>query len=101
LRKYKTVIFVNGCFWHGHGCRLSKLPETRTRFWNSKIESTRSRDNYARKELKRLGWRSIIVWECALRGRRKLGLDVLSDCLTKFIRESRNMYSTLGIRQAR
>ncbi|MGC2695907.1 MAG: very short patch repair endonuclease [Candidatus Angelobacter sp.] len=99
LRKYKTVIFVNGCFWHGHGCSLSKLPETRVSFWKSKIEGTRFRDNCAWKELKALGWRSIIVWECALRGRRKLSSEVLSGRLSKLIRKPRAMYSALGHRQ--
>ena len=68
LPKWKTVIQVQGCFWHGHaGCRYFKLPGTRREFWKDKIESNRVRDKGALAELENLGWRYIIVWECALR----------------------------------
>lgn len=68
LRKYKTVIFVNGCFWHGHDeCKYSMLPKTRTDFWTNKISSTKERDLIKNQELKELGWKVITVWECALK----------------------------------
>jgi DNA mismatch endonuclease (patch repair protein) len=69
--KYHAVIFVHGCFWHGHGCRLFKWPSTRTRFWQDKIENNRHNDRKVIKRLSSEGWRVCIVWECALRGRGK------------------------------
>ncbi|GAB1254795.1 very short patch repair endonuclease [Desulfovibrio falkowii] len=68
LPRYRAVIFVNGCFWHGHDCHLFRLPATRTEFWHSKIENNRNRDRRVREELLAAGWRVGVVWECALRG---------------------------------
>lgn len=68
LPKYKTVIFINGCFWHGHkGCRYFVLPKTRTEWWLQKIKDTRHRDQLNEIALNVKGWRVIIVWECELK----------------------------------
>ncbi len=68
LPKYKTVIFVNGCFWHGHqGCRYFVLPKTRTEWWLQKISDTQNRDQFAKQELENLGWKVIVIWECELK----------------------------------
>ena len=68
LPKYKTVIFVNGCFWHKHeGCKYFVWPKSNTDFWHSKIESTVQRDQKKNEELKAGGWRVITVWECELK----------------------------------
>ncbi len=68
LPKYKTVIFVNGCFWHGHeNCRYFVVPKTNTEFWTNKIETNRQRDNRKINDLKRLGWNVIVIWECQLK----------------------------------
>ena len=68
LPKYKTVIFVNGCFWHGHkGCSYFVLPKTRTEWWFQKIKATMARDKAAEVALNVLGWKVIIVWECQLK----------------------------------
>lgn len=73
LPKYKCVIFINGCFWHGHKkCKFSKLPETRTEFWKNKIEGTILRDNMNYKKLQEAGWKVIIVWQCELNNINKL-----------------------------
>ena len=79
--KYSSVIFVHGCFWHGHGCRMFVWPETRRAFWKEKISRTRERDRQAHRRLKDQGWRVLAVWECALKGpdRRPLN-DVLQRC---------------------
>lgn len=71
LPRYHAVIFVNGCFWHGHDCPLFRLPGTRTEFWRNKIEANRCRDRRVREELLAAGWRVGVVWECALRGAGK------------------------------
>lgn len=69
LRKYNTVIFVHGCFWHGHdGCKYFQLPKTRSEWWKAKIERTKVVDAAAVAELERLGWKVLVVWECELRG---------------------------------
>jgi len=65
----KAVIFVHGCFWHGHDCPLFRLPGTRTEFWAAKIGKNRENDARVTQALLDAGWRVGIVWECALRGR--------------------------------
>ncbi len=68
LPKYKTVIFVNGCFWHGHeGCKYFRLPKSNVEFWKEKIERNIARDVHKEEGLKELGWRVIRVWECDIR----------------------------------
>jgi len=68
LRKYRTVIFVNGCFWHGHeGCKYYVLPKTNIEFWQNKIERNRNRDMEERQKLTSMGWHCITVWECQLK----------------------------------
>ena len=68
LPKYKTVIFVNGCFWHGHaGCKYYVTPKTRTEWWINKINATKERDIIKSTMLKDLGWNIIVIWECELK----------------------------------
>lgn len=69
LPKYKTVIFVNGCFWHGHDCKAAKLPETRKEFWTDKINSNSVRDKRNIEELESLGWTVIVVWQCSIKNK--------------------------------
>lgn len=75
LPKYNAVIFVHGCFWHGHDCHLFKWPKTRTEFWREKIGANIQRDEQNYDLLTDDGWRQAIVWECSLRGRAKLEAD--------------------------
>ncbi|MDE5422910.1 DNA mismatch endonuclease Vsr [Ancylomarina sp. DW003] len=71
LKKYKTIIFVNGCFWHGHkGCKYFVLPKTRTEWWLQKIKDTQKRDKKAEIELNVLGWRVITIWSCELKPKK-------------------------------
>lgn len=68
LPKWHVVIFVHGCFWHGHeGCRFFRIPKTRTEWWTAKIEANAARDARSVNLLRAAGWRVAIVWECALR----------------------------------
>lgn len=72
LKKYKTVIFINGCFWHGHSnCKYFILPKTRTEWWKNKIEQTRKRDCLNKKKLAEMGWNVLSIWECQLKSDRK------------------------------
>ena len=68
LPRYRAVVFVHGCFWHGHDCHLFKWPQTRPEFWRDKIGRNRSNDEKAQRLLLEQGWRVATVWECALRG---------------------------------
>lgn len=68
LPRYRAVIFVHGCFWHGHDCHLFKWPQTRPDFWRDKIGRNRANDAKAQAALLEAGWRVATVWECALRG---------------------------------
>ena len=68
LPKYKTVIFINGCFWHRHeGCRYATTPKTRTEFWMNKFEKNVDNDRKHKEELETMGWRVITLWECELK----------------------------------
>lgn len=68
LKKYRTCIFVNGCFWHGHeGCRYYRLPKTNVDFWKNKIEQNKIRDKKEQRQLADMGWHCITVWECQLK----------------------------------
>lgn len=67
LRKYRTVIFVNGCFWHGHkGCRYFTIPKSNTDFWSAKISRNAERDRSVQQQLAAMGWHCVTVWECQL-----------------------------------
>lgn len=68
LRKYHAVIFINGCFWHQHeGCKTSHLPKSRTDFWKRKFARNTARDQKVLYQLKVLGWRAAVIWECGLK----------------------------------
>ena len=73
LPKYRTVIFVHGCFWHGHkGCKHFRYPKTRTEWWKAKIDGNVRRDKRQQKELTKLGWNVVLVWGCELRSAQML-----------------------------
>ncbi|OPJ94449.1 very short patch repair endonuclease [Serratia marcescens] len=85
LDAYKAVIFVHGCFWHQHDCYLFKIPATRTDFWLKKIDSNVKRDNKVTELLSEQGWRELIIWECAMRGRLKLSTSALSERIEEWL----------------
>ena len=68
LPKYRTVIFVHGCFWHlCPGCKAARIPKTRTEWWKAKLEGNGERDKRKQQELEGLGWKVVVVWECELK----------------------------------
>ena len=69
LPKWRTVVLVHGCFWHWHGCSLSKLPASNPVFWRTKLAANKRRDDEVKKLLAAEGWRVAVVWECATRGK--------------------------------
>lgn len=73
LSKYRTVIFVNGCFWHGHeNCNISHIPKTNSSFWDDKIQRNKERDSINSSKIINLGWNVIVIWECQLNNKTKL-----------------------------
>jgi DNA mismatch endonuclease, patch repair protein len=66
LPKYRVVVFVHDCFWHGHRCQKGRIPATRSEFWKQKFESNRKRDARTERSLRRDGWRVLKVWECSI-----------------------------------
>lgn len=86
LPKYKTCIFINGCFWHGHeGCRYFVVPKTNTEFWLNKIETNRQRDIRKINDLQMLGWKVITIWECELIASKR------SETLESLIKQVKNV----------
>ncbi len=77
LPRYNAAIFVHGCFWHGHDCHLFKMPSTRPEFWEGKIDRNRARDTEVRNALITSGWRRLVIWECALKGKFRLDFEIL------------------------
>ena len=68
LPKYKTVIFIHGCFWHGHeGCKYASIPNTRTDWWRAKIEKNKATDSKSIHFLQQYGWKTIVIWSCELK----------------------------------
>lgn len=83
LPKYKKVIFVHGCFWHGHeGCNRAKIPGSNKAFWHEKLSKNIERDRQNQKKIKILGWDYLIIWQCEI---KKGDLDKLAQKLTCFL----------------
>jgi len=85
LPRWRAVIQVHGCFWHGHDCHLFRLPRTRREFWEAKIAGNRARDAASQAALSDLCWRQLQVWECALKGRTQLPSEVLATSMTNWL----------------
>lgn len=86
MRKWRTVIFVNGCFWHGHDCDKFRLPKTNSEFWQNKVDTNRRRDQLNIQRLGLMGFRVITIWECELtKARREQTLDSLLYTLSEIV----------------
>lgn len=83
LPEYRTAIFINGCFWHGHkGCRYFVVPGTRTKWWLDKIQTNKRNDLIKHRALRKAGWHVIVIWECRLRpGKRERTLQKLVESI--------------------
>lgn len=76
LPKYKTCIFVHGCFWHRHrNCKLASTPKTRREFWKAKFEANVKRDLESQRRLEALGWKCLVIWECSIKDKSYTELD--------------------------
>jgi DNA mismatch endonuclease, patch repair protein len=97
MAKWQTAIFVNGCYWHGHGgCELFRLPKTRTEFWAQKINGNRSRDKQNYCSLTCAGWKAIVIWECAVSKKRRLQTEELSRLLIEAIQSVHPFHEITG-----
>ena len=85
--RHHVALFVNGCFWHGHECRIFKWPKTRVQFWQNKIQHNRDRDLRVIEDLEALGWRCLVAWECALRGATEATIAAAGKSVAKWIRD--------------
>lgn len=89
LPKYRAIILVHGCFWHGHRCYLFKWPSTRPNFWREKILGNRARDRRHLKVLEEQGWKVATIWECALRGASDAQINRSVDRLARWVRSGK------------
>ncbi|WP_337879954.1 very short patch repair endonuclease [Rheinheimera sp.] len=83
--KYKSVIFVQGCFWHMHQCAMFHWPKTRAEWWKAKLMRNRAHDELVQDKLREMGWRVYVVWECALRGKNRLSAEQLVASFTDWL----------------
>lgn len=92
LPRFNTVIFINGCFWHGHECHLFHWPKTRETFWRNKIGGNVIRDSKNSEKLLTGGYRVLTVWECAIKGKHKIDTNELTDRVSNWIKSSSRQY---------
>ncbi|MCU1305277.1 MAG: mismatch-specific endonuclease [Candidatus Sulfotelmatobacter sp.] len=95
--RYKAAIFVNGCFWHGHECDLFRWPNTNGQFWRKKILGNKRNDKRNLENLGSAGWRTLLVWECAIRGRQKLSQTRLLARVAKWLLSKQTHTNIAGI----
>ena len=88
LKKYRTVIFVNGCFWHHHDCGRFVWPSTNEEYWHKKIDRNVERDKEEQQALEELGWQVLVIWECQLK--RKNALTNLQNLYEKIVKNPEN-----------
>ncbi|WP_306519897.1 very short patch repair endonuclease [Rheinheimera sp.] len=92
--KYKAVIFIQGCFWHQHQCAMFHWPKSRTEWWRRKISANRVHDEAVQDKLRELGWRVLLVWECALKGKARYNTEQLLELISAWLRGG-NSFSEL------
>jgi DNA mismatch endonuclease, patch repair protein len=86
LPKFKLLIFIHGCFWHRHsGCRLTTNPSTRSAFWNAKFLANVQRDDRKRLQLRKLGWKSVVVWQCEIQRSTRAAADKIDRTVNRVI----------------
>jgi DNA mismatch endonuclease (patch repair protein) len=88
LPRWRAVVFVQGCFWHGHDCPLFKWPRTREAFWREKIGRNRARDAESEALLDAAGWRVLKIWECSMKGTGRMGVESVLPIATAWLRSS-------------
>ena len=87
--KYKAIVLIHGCFWHLHDCKLFKWPSTRQEFWRDKLQSNKLRDARNIRAYSNLGWKTLVIWECAIRD-HKQNMTALIDQVEVWVRNGPN-----------
>ena len=95
--RHRAVVLVNGCFWHGHECHLFRWPGSRQDFWQRKITRNRARDAEVRAALVTAGWRVLVIWECALKGREQRPLQTVLSQTSAWLRRGKTAREIMGI----
>lgn len=95
--KYSAVILVHGCFWHKHNCHLFKWPSTRAEFWRDKINRNIERDRKNEQKILDQGWRILIIWECALKGKTKRNVNDIAEISERFLKGNESCREISGI----
>ena len=85
FRRFNAVVFVHGCFWHGHDCPLFRMPSSNEQYWKEKINNNRRRDAQVNSQLLEKGWRILTVWECSLKGKTRLNFDSLISAIEAWL----------------
>lgn len=96
LPRHRAVVFVHGCFWHRHECDLFRWPESRTEFWRDKLNANAARDMKTAEALEKAGWRQAVIWECALKGRKKRAFQDTMQRLIAWIRSDEQAITIRG-----
>ena len=85
FRRFNAVVFVHGCFWHGHDCPLFRMPSSNEQYWKEKFNNNRRRDAQVNSQLLEKGWRILTVWECSLKGKTRLNFDSLISAIEDWL----------------
>ena len=97
MKKHNTVVFIHGCFWHLHNCYKSTLPKTNSSFWKQKLEANKLRDQENIEKLEALGWRIVVIWECALKGKLKVSDDEVINRVSAWLKTSKPLLDIAGV----
>ena len=97
FRRFNAVIFVNGCFWHGHDCSLFRRPKSRPVFWEEKLRRNRERDTRVREALYAAGWRYLTVWECSVRGPERREFEEVVEYIVSWLTGEQSQSEIRGI----
>ena len=101
LPRFRAVVFVNGCFSHGHQCHLFKWPASRTDFWRAKIGRNVENDSKAIAALRVAGWRTGTIWECAMKGRTRLDDETIGSLLADWLRNGQTQIEFIGTERSK
>lgn len=101
MPKYRAALFVHGCFWHQHECRLFQMPATRPEFWRSKFARNRTNDEVKQRLLLHEGWRVAVIWECALRDRDDGEIAEVISSTVRWLESKRRQLQITGSATAR
>ena len=93
--RFHCAVFVHGCFWHSHGCKKSTVPKSRREFWEQKFRDNQKRDERVMALLHELGWRAMVVWECALVGKDALALETVTEQISEWLSGTK-MYNEIS-----